>query len=257
MSSSPGHAVDHLVHIMVAWRLWLDIVCCGYPFAKRMDPEMLTTHVGKSWSFFSCRSSTFFDYYEWMACTGYLANPATNEVIIDYHHIPFRLLLSEFVLGIGILYYDGLFSFFSSLADGWTTSFLLPSPLDLTFLWRTFFCFLLLWFPLSHLIHITHGWGYGRGNMVLVWMGMDGLRGQFGHEMEWNCKGGGVWNPERRERKQKIRDEIPFLDTMNKIKHIERHTHIPSEIHKQTHSDTTHTPHTLSQSEWTLSILDS
>lgn len=141
MSSSPGHAVDHLVHIMVAWRLWLDIVCCGYPFAKRMDLEMLTTHVGKSWSFFSCRSSTFFDYYEWMACTGYLANPATNEVIIDYHHIPFRLLLSEFVLGIGILYYDGLFSFFSSLADGWTTSFLLPSPLDLTFLWRTFFLF--------------------------------------------------------------------------------------------------------------------
>jgi hypothetical protein len=37
VSSYSGHVVIHHVYNVVAWKLWLDIVCCGYPFAKRID----------------------------------------------------------------------------------------------------------------------------------------------------------------------------------------------------------------------------
>lgn len=35
--SSSGHAIIRHVYDVAAWTLRLDIVCCGYPFAKRID----------------------------------------------------------------------------------------------------------------------------------------------------------------------------------------------------------------------------
>ena len=47
--------------------------------------------------------------------------------------------------------------------------------------------------------------------MVLVWLGMDGLRGQFGHEMEWNCKGVGFGTQSDGNENKKLGTKYLFL----------------------------------------------